>query len=184
MLILRSGSAQAVEILPQPPEKPLAVQDVTLFGLKLRTANLNDIRKHLWRLGGFLQAHTTLRQINVDRFYSWSRSRDSYYVEFHYDPKGRFQWAVQVFRYHPHKILEHAPSPAPLTTTTIMNRLRQQLGPPQTVRLKQASGMPAYPRYEWQDEVMEVIVDRMDGDPLQPVVVIYRLKRFYYDYDE
>ena len=162
----------------------VAVKDVTLLGLKLRTANANDVHEHFFRLGGFLQARTTAKQSTVDIFYPWSKARHLYRLEFHYDPNGRFQWAEQRFRYSPHKLVLEHNSMAPITTEKVARQLAEQLGEPQQKRWRQWGGMPGYYRYEWQDETMTVVVDRLDGDPLSPVFVLYRLNRFNYQYVE
>lgn len=160
------------------------VKDVTLLGLKLRTANTNDVHEHFFRLGGFLQARTTVKQFTVDVFYPWSKQRQLYRVAFHYDPNGRFQWAEQRFRYSPHKqVLTHN-SMNPITTDEVARLLAAQLGNPQRKQWRQWGGMPGYYRYEWRDDTMQVVVDRVDGDPLSPVFVLYRLNQFNYQYVE
>ena len=169
---------------PWVAQTAVPVKDVTLLGLKLRTANTNDVHKHFFHLGGFLQARTTVKQFTVDIFYPWSKARELYRLEFHYDPNGRFQWAEQRFRYSPHKqVLTHNRM-TPITTEEIAQRLAEQLGDPQKKVWRQWGGMPGYYRYEWQDDIMTVVVDRVDGDPLSPVFVLYRLNQFNYQYVE
>lgn len=176
-LLLLSLSAFAAE-------KPVLVKDVTLLGMKLRVMNTDQVREQMRLLGGFLEARTTVRQFNVDIFYPWSRKRDVYKLEFHYDPNGRFQWAEQLYRYSPHKqILTHNKM-TPITTEEVVQQLQQQLGPPQTKQWRSCCGTPGYFRYEWQDDTMTVVVDRVDGDPLKPVFVLYRLNTFNYQYVE
>ncbi len=165
-------------------EAQVAVKDVTLLGLKLRVVNTDQVREQMRLLGGFLEARTTIRQFNVDIFYPWSRERALYKLEFHYDPNGRFQWAQQLFRYSPHKqILTHNRT-QPVTTEEIVQQLQAQIGPPQSKQWRSCCGTPGYFRYEWKDDAMTIIVDRVDGDPLKPVFVLYRLNLFNYQYVE
>ncbi len=171
-------------LLPGLSLAATAVKDVTLLGLKLRTANTNDVHEHFFRLGGFLQARSTVRQFTMDVFYPWSRERQLYRLAFHYDPNGRFQWAEQRFRISPHKQTLTHNRMTPITTDEIARQLVEQLGEPQQKQWRQWGGMPGYYRYEWRDEAMTVVVDHTDGDPLAPVFVLYRLNRFNYQYVE
>ncbi len=158
--------------------------EITFMGLKLAETDLNQVRKHLWRNGGFLQARTTVKQLNVDIFYPWSRMRDSYQLEFHYDPNGKFQWLKRLYRFSPHKqVLTHN-SMKPITTREVALQLQKKLGPPQRTIYRQWGGMPGYLAYEWRDDVMTIRVDRVDGDPTQPVFVLYRLNQFNYQFAE
>ncbi|SIN93904.1 hypothetical protein SAMN05443662_1055 [Sulfurivirga caldicuralii] len=171
-------------ILAAPTAAAVKPSEVTFMGLELAKTDLNQIRKHLWRNGGFMQAPTTVRQINVDIFYPWSRMRDSYLLEFHYDPNGKFQWLKRVYRFSPHKqVLTHN-SMDPITTKEVALTLEEQLGPPNRTIYRQWGGMPGYYAYEWKDDIMTIRVDRVDGDPTQPVFVLYRLNQFNYQYAE
>ena len=166
-----------------PAMAAVPVKDVTLLGLKLRTVNTNQVRTHFWRMGGFMEPEASARQINVDIFFPWSRNRELYRLEFHYDPNGRFQWAEARYRWQPHKAVLVHNRPTPLTTDEIARRLAEQLGEPKSVTLRQFANQ-RYRSYEWEDDTMQVRVDRLDGDPTQPVYVLYRLKTFNYVYEE
>ncbi|BCN93400.1 hypothetical protein THMIRHAM_11850 [Thiomicrorhabdus immobilis] len=151
--------------------KPL--KEVKFLGLKLIDANLNTVRTHLWDIGGFKQASTTIRQRNIDKFFPKSSIRDSYYVTFHYNHAGD---VVSVKRlYRPYSI-ENSNKRTDIQTKDVALKLIKDLGQPSESIRKGWGGTLSYQSYIWQDETMQITVDREGGERLGNVYIEYRLK--------
>lgn len=149
---------------------PLA--QVTLLGIELATANLNQVREQLWDIGGFMQARSTVRQRNIDKFFTWSRIRDSYYVEFRYNNSGNVTSVKRLYR--PYSI-EHQNRRSAITTDEVAEKLSADLGQPFMVR-KGWGGSLSYSSYRWEDDKIQVLIDREGGEQLGNVFVQYTIK--------
>lgn len=149
---------------------PLA--QVTLLGIELATANLNQVREQLWDIGGFMQARSTVRQRNIDKFFTWSRIRDSYYVEFRYNNSGNVTSVKRLYR--PYSI-EHQNRRSAITTDEVAEKLSADLGQPFMAR-KGWGGSLSYSSYRWEDDKIQVLIDREGGEQLGNVFVQYTIK--------
>lgn len=166
-LVLGSATVNAEE----NDIKPL--KDTEFLGLKLIDADLNSVRSHLWDVGGFMQAKTTVKQRNIDKFFPWSTIRDSYYVTFRYNHAGK---VVSVKRlYRPYSIINSNKRTA-IDTKDIALQLIETLGQPTSTKRKGWGGTLSYPSYVWQDETMKITVDREGSEALGNVFVEYIIK--------
>ena len=151
--------------------KPL--NEVEFLGLNLVQANLNTVRSHLWNIGGFLQAKSTVQQRNIDKFFPWSTIRDSYHVTFQYNHAGDVVSVKRVYR--PYSLLNNNKR-SPIDTKDVALKLIPDLGQPtQTVRKGWGGGL-SYPSYTWQDETMKISVDREGSEKLGNVYIEYVIK--------
>ncbi|WEJ61536.1 hypothetical protein [Thiomicrorhabdus lithotrophica] len=159
------------ETTEEKTSKPL--NEVKFLGLNLVQANLDTVRSHLWDIGGFLQAQSTVRQRNIDKFFPWSTIRDSYHITFRYNHAGDVVSVKRVYR--PYSLINNNKR-SPINTKDIALKLIPDLGQPtQTVR-KGWGGGPSYPSYTWQDETMQISIDREGSEKLGNVYIEYVIK--------
>jgi hypothetical protein len=147
--------------------------DAKFLGLKLSGANINSVRAHLWDIGGFSQARTTVRQRNVDKFFTWSSIRDSYHVTFNYNHNGEVVSLIRLYR--PYSTLQ-TNKHTPISTEDVALELINELGQPTLIERKGWGGTPSYPSYIWQDEAIRITVDREGSEMFGNVFVKYELK--------
>jgi len=72
VIIALTNPVHAEDLAQDPTAKPTEtkpLKDIEFLGMKLIDANLNSVRSHLWDVGGFLQAKTTVKQRNIDKFF-------------------------------------------------------------------------------------------------------------------
>ncbi len=150
-----------------------SLKEAEFLGLKLVDANINSVRAHLWDIGGFMQAKSTIRQRNIDKFYPWSTIRDSYYVSFQYNHAGNVVSVVRLFR--PYST-EQANKYTQISTKDVALQLIEQLGKPSHVQRKGWGGTPSYTSYIWQDDEMKITVDREGSEYLGNVFIKYEIK--------
>ena len=155
-------------------DRPKPIDKITLLGLDLTKSSLDSVRQKLWDIGGFQQARSTVRQRNIDKFFSVSRFKDSYYVEFHYDNAGKVTSAYQLFEY---RTIEFQNRRTPVQTRAVALEIMQQIGQPTQVIRKGWGGMPGYNAYIWKNDLMTVEVDREGSEILGNVFVKYTVNR-------
>lgn len=153
-------------------EEP-SLKEVDFLGLKLINADINKVRTHLWDIGGFLQAKSTVRQRHIDKFFTWSTIRDSYYVEFTYNHSGQLTHLKRLYR--PYSTLINN-TRYPIKTRDIANQLIEQLGEPTAIKRKGWGGGNSYPSYYWEDENIKITIDREGSEALGKPFVIYQIK--------
>lgn len=151
--------------------KPL--KEIEFLGLKLVDANLNKVRTHLWDIGGFLQAKSTIKQRNIDKFYPWSTIRDSYHVTFQYNNAGNVVTVKRVYR--PYSVLNQNKR-TPIETKDIAMVLTQEIGQPKFIKRKGWGGGLSYSSYLWEDDNIEVKIDREGSEKLGNVFIEYTIK--------
>lgn len=151
----------------------IPIKDVTLLGLKLTESNQDKVRTQLWDIGGFLQAKSTIKQRNVDKFFAWSNIRDSYYVEFRYNNAGDIHSAKRLYRA---LSIEHSNLRTPLRTREVAIKLIEQIGQPTQIIRKGWGGSPSYPSFIWEDEQVTVILDREGSEIYGNIFVQYIVK--------
>ena len=151
--------------------KPL--NEVEFLGLNLVQANLNTVRTHLWDIGGFLQAKSTVQQRNIDKFFPWSTIRDSYHVTFQYNHAGDVVSVKRVYR--PYSLLNNNKR-SPINTKDVALKLIPDLGQPTQTVGKGWGGGLSYPSYTWQDETMQISIDREGSEKLGNVYIEYVIK--------
>ena len=151
--------------------KPL--KEIEFLGLKLVDANLNKVRTHLWDIGGFLQAKSTIKQRNIDKFYPWSTIRDSYHVTFQYNNAGNVVTVKRVYR--PYSVLNQNKR-TPIETKDIAMVLAQEIGQPKFIKRKGWGGGLSYSSYLWEDDNIEVKIDREGSEKLGNVFIEYTIK--------
>lgn len=165
------GISHAVE----PSEKvPKSIDEITLLGMTLPDNNLNIVRKHLWKIGGFLQAQSTIKQRSVDRFFTWTRIRDSYYVTFRYDSEGNVTSAYRLFR--PYST-EFNNQHTAIQTRDVALKIIEQIGKPTLIKRKSWAGSPDYSAYVWQGKQLTVVVDRVGSELYGNVFIEYTVNR-------
>ena len=152
----------------EAPVKPIS--QIEFLGLELITANLNTVRSHLWDIGGFLQAKTTVRQRNLDKFFTWSNIRDSYYVLFRYNNSGKVTSVKRLYRPYSQ---ESAHPNNEIQTRDIALQLIQKVGQPTSIIKKGWGGSQKYPAYTWQDDRVTIKVDREGNTKLGNVFIEY-----------
>lgn len=155
------------------PSQTVDLNEVKLLGIKLSEAGLNKVRQHLWDIGGFQQAQSTVRQRNVDKFFTWSRIRDSYYVEFRYNNAGKVTSAKRLYR--PYS-LESSNRRSVISTREVVLELIPTLGQPHQVTRKGWGGTLSYSSFVWEDDKMKITVDREGSELLGNVFVEYQIK--------
>lgn len=170
---LSFGTAQAKETIPKP-DQPYPIDQVRLLGLTLVDNDLNVVRRQLWNIGGFLQARSTVKQRNVDKFFTWSRIRDSYYVEFRYDHSGKITSAKQLFRPASIELVNRY---SDIKTREVAQELIDQIGQPTSIQRKGWGGTPNYTAYTWQGDQLTIVVDREGSDRYGNVFIKYTVKR-------
>lgn len=152
----------------EPTVKPIS--QIEFLGLELITANLDTVRRHLWDIGGFLQAKSTVRQHNLDKYFAWSNIRDSYYVQFRYNNSGKVTSVKRLYRpysqqsAHPYNEIQ---------TRDIALQLIQKVGQPTSMIKKGWGGSKKYPAYTWQDDKVTIKVDREGSTKLGNVFIEY-----------
>jgi hypothetical protein len=152
----------------------VAPQQATLLGIKLLEADMDKVRKHLTDLGGFQQERATLNHRNLDKFFTRSNLRDSYYVEFRYDANGKLISAKRLLR---RSGLKYRNDYADLQTEDVARDLVKTFGQPHAVERKSRNGAPTYPAYTWQDDQLIIRIDRVGSDRYAPIFISYELQR-------
>jgi len=155
------------------PESQKPLKEVQFLGLKLVDANLNTVRSHLWDIGGFLQAKTTVKQRNIDKFFPWSEMRDSYHVTFQYNHAGDVVSVKRVYR--PYSIV-NSNKRTPIETKDVARKLIGDLGQPTQSMRKGWGGTLSYQSYIWQDDDVKIILDREGSERLGNIFVEYIIK--------
>lgn len=154
----------------EPNVKPIS--QIEFLGLELITANLETVRTHFWQIGGLLQAKSTLRQRNLDKFFAHSNMQDSYYVQFRYNNAGKVTSVRRLYRpysqqsVHPNNEIQ---------TRDIALQLIQKVGQPNSMIKKGWGGGQKYPAYTWQDDKMTIKVDREGSTSLGNVFIEYTI---------
>lgn len=168
--LLPSTGIQAAE---EPTAAPKAIKKVTLLGLDLIEADVKEVRTHLSAIGGFLQAKSTIKQRNLDRFFTWSRIRDSYYLQFRYNHAGKVTSVTRLYR--PYSI-ENSNRRTNIGTKDVARQLTEHLGQkPTSAKRKGWGGTLSYTAYTWQDEKITITVDRQGSEKLGNVFVKYTI---------
>ncbi|MGC9385369.1 MAG: hypothetical protein ACP5D0_00340 [Hydrogenovibrio sp.] len=170
-LLVFTGASWTAE---DTPETPKTVDEITLFGLSLVDLKAKDIRKHLRQLGGFHEARATYAQRNIDKFFPWSRMKDSYYVEFRYDGTGRL---TSVYRLYRPESIAFENRLSRITTREVAQTIVSQIGQPTQVVRKGWGGSPDYTAYIWKSDQMTVEVDRQGSELYGNVFVRYTVNR-------
>ncbi len=161
------GSAIQVGKAAEPTVEPIS--QIEVLGLDLITANIDTVRRHLRGIGGFLQAKTTIKQHNLDKFFAWSNIRDSYYVQFRYNNSGKVTSVKRLYRPYSQ---ESAHPNNEIQTRDIALQLIQKVGQP-TLMIKKGWVGQKYPAYTWQDDKVTIKVDREGSTKLGNVFIEY-----------
>ena len=154
-------------------DDPTDLKSVTVLGINPAEFNKIKVHEHLWNIGGFMQARSTFKQRNVDKFFAWSRIRDSYYLEVRYNPIGNVTSIKRLYR--PYST-EHVNKHSPISTKEVAVKLIEQAGQPNRMVRKGLGGSLAYSSYEWEDDNIKIVVDREGSDKLGNVFVEYIVK--------
>lgn len=166
LLMLFSVNIQAQNQIIEPSQ-------AKLLGIKLIEADMDAVRVHIKDIGGFQQDRTTLKHRNMDKFFAYSHLRDSYYVEFQYDPNGKVVAAKRLFR----RSAKHFNNEyRDLQTEDVARQLIQTYGQPQQVIRKNRDGLYRYASYIWRDQDMTITLDRVGSDSMAPIFLRYELQ--------
>lgn len=151
----------------------LPIDDVKILGVKIVGQEVKVVRQLLWDIGGFKQAASTLRQGNIDKFFTYSQSKDSYYIEFRYNPQGKVTKVKRMFRYISTQYNNRL---TPINTRDVAREIAAQIGEPtKTVRKSWGAG-PSYNSYIWESDNIIVVVDREGSDYYGNIFVEYKNK--------
>jgi len=159
--------------LSHAEDEPIDLKTVTVLGMKPAEFTIPKVREHLWNIGGFMQAKSTIRQQNIDKFFAWSRIRDSYYLEFRYNHIGNVTSVKRLYR--PYST-EHSNKRSAINTKEVALKLIEQAGQPNKVIRKGWGGTLAYSSYEWEDDNIRIVVDREGSEKLGNIFVEYIVK--------
>lgn len=163
LLMMLSVNSLAQNQITEPSQ-------ASLLGIKLIEADMDAVRKHLKDIGGFQQDRATVKHRNMDKFFAYSNLRDSYYVEFQYDPNGKVVSAKRLFR----KSGKHFNNEyRDLQTEDIARQLIQTYGQPHQVTRKSRDGSHRYAAYTWRDDNMTITLDRVGSDSMAPIFLRY-----------
>ncbi len=166
VLMLLSVNLQAQTQIVEPSQ-------AKLLGIKLIEADMDAVRVHIKDIGGFKQDRATLKHSNMDKFFAYSHLRDSYYVEFQYDPNGKVVAAKRLFR----RSAKHFNNEyRDLQTEDVARQLIQVYGQPQQVIRKSRDGLHRYASYIWRDQDMTITLDRVGSDTMAPIFLRYELQ--------
>lgn len=149
-----------------------AASEIRVLGLDLMESDPKSVRKHLQALGGFLQAKSTIKQTNIDKFFPWSNQRDSYYITFRYNASGKITSVKRLYR--PYS-LEVANKRTAIATKDIAQGFIQELGQPNSVIRKGWGGTQKYHAYTWKDDKVTIRVDREGSEKLGNVFIEYTI---------
>ena len=141
-----------------------------LLGLVVTEADMDKVRRQLNNLGGFKQDRATVKHRNIDKFFTYSNLRDSYYIEFRYDANGKVVSAKRLYRPSGERLINEYRD---LDTRDIARQMIQTLGQPNRIETKARLGLPGYPSYIWQDEQITIRIDRVGSDRYAPIFVEY-----------
>lgn len=169
-LLVTTSSALPVQAKVFSDIGTTPIDEVELLGVKLVNQEFRTVRQLLWDLGGFRQAKSTLYQKNVDKFFPISQIRDSYYIEFRYNPQGRVTQVKRMFRYATpsyHNRLH------PIRTWEVAEEIVSQIGLPTRIKRKSWGAGPSYNSYIWESEQITVTVDREGSDYYGNIYVEY-----------
>ncbi len=155
--------------LPHAAEKK-TISDVSVLGIHLIESDLNSVRNHLWNIGGYLQAKTSVKQHNYDKFFPWSTMRDSYYILFRYNHAGKITSVKRLYR--PYSI-ENNNRRSELQTQEVARPLIEQLGQPTSIQTKGWGGSLNYRAYTWKDDKVTITIDREGGEKLGNIFIKY-----------
>lgn len=154
-------------------DETVDLRTITVVGIEPANVDIPQVREHLLSIGGFKQARSTIRQGNIDKFFTWSRIRDSYYLEFRYNHKGSVTSVKRLYR--PYST-ENSNRRTPISTKEVALKLIEQAGQPNRMLRKGWGGTLTYSSYEWEDDSIKIVVDREGGERLGNVFVEYIVK--------
>jgi len=160
--LFSSNAIQAAEFKP--------ISQITVLGLDLIESDLNSVRSRLWDIGGFLQAKSTVKQHNIDKFFPWSTMRDSYHITFRYNHAGKITSVKRLYR--PYSLEQNNQRTA-LKTRDVATQLIKQIGQPTSVESKGWGGSLSYRSYTWQDDKITIRVDREGSEKLGNIFIQY-----------
>lgn len=159
-----------ISLFPTMSRAVVPIKDITVLGISPMKATLNSVRYHLSSIGGFLQARSTYYQDNIDKFFTWSQIRDSYYVTFRYDAEGQVTSILRLYRF---RSILNSNKLTPITTQEVAQKIIQQIGKPTQIIHKGSAGMPSYLAYIWKDDNITVMIDRQGGESLGHIFIKY-----------
>lgn len=149
------------------------LEDITFLGAKLIEQDLNSMRKLLWKTGGFMQARSTIRQKNIDKFFPWSNLRDSYYIECRYTPEGKLSSLYRLYR---PSSLELNNRRSGITTQEAAQLIQKKVKQAPIVITKSWGGSGTYRAYIWENDKIKITVDRQGSERWGNVFVLYQIK--------
>lgn len=155
---------------PSQAEETNPIDQVTVVGINPLKHSFNSVRRHLWNIGGFKQATSSMRQRNVDKFFAINRITESYYLEFYYDNAGRITTIYQLFRPYSNRFSEMQ---SPQNIKGIAQRIIQQIGSPTRIETKGSAGSPNYSAYIWENDKLTVKIDREGSDAFGNIYIQY-----------
>jgi hypothetical protein len=153
---------QAAETVP--------ASELKVLGISLIKADMTQVRSQLWDIGGYLQAKSSVKQHNYDKFFPWSTMRDSYYILFRYNHAGKITSVKRLYR--PYSI-EQSNRRSAIKTRDIARSLIQKLGQPTQIQTKGWGGTLSYRAYTWQDDKVTITIDREGGEKLGNIFIQY-----------
>lgn len=151
--------------------KPL--NEVTFLGLPVVGAKKSEVISHLWALGGFTQARSTLQKKAYDRFFTKYRLEDSYFVAFRYTAQQELVTAKRLFR---PRSIAFQNQRSLIKTKQVADEIASEIGPPTRIERRQWGGLPAYNAYIWENDQVKVTVDREGSEWSGNIFALYEVK--------
>lgn len=153
--------------------EPIAPREAKFLGMEVADMTLQKVRQQLWQIGGLKVSRSTRYLHNIDKYFPQSRLRDSYSLTFHYNDLGAVTHFRRVYRPYGNEVDTKG---KPLGTRHIAAQLAPIFGSAKIVR-KGHGGFGTYLIYIWEDDVVKIAVDRLQGHALNDVYVEYQLKQ-------
>jgi hypothetical protein len=150
-----------------------SASDYNLLGLKLASANKDDIRKSFFTWDGFEQSKATLYRKQFNRFYPKNILRETYRVDFRYEQDGRFASMNMLYRPFSN---EYTNTQQGIDIPDIVQQLVPIIGKPNMRLRRMVSGLPSYNAYQWEDDKVTILLDREGRNPGRPPVLSVSMK--------
>lgn len=154
-------------------ETPAPLDEVKFLGIKVVGAKRDQIVEHMWAIGGFSQARSSMKKKGFDRFFTKYRMRDSYFIDFRYTAQKELVSVKRLFR--PQSTVYQNRRDA-IQTRQVALDLIEQIGQPTQIQRKSWGGTPSYDAYIWENDNIKVTVDREGSEILGNVFVLYEIK--------
>ncbi|MBN2647731.1 MAG: hypothetical protein JXR44_08095 [Thiotrichales bacterium] len=177
-LLLSSGIWASVFAIQPLQAAPSFVEEQTatsarFLGMDLPSMTQRSVRQQLWQLGGFELAPQRSRAHTLDIFTSHSQLPDTYALRFYYNDLGQLVRLQRLYR--PFYGQNQFAKDTPIKSDALARELSIQLGAPKVFR-QTNGGFRAYRVYLWENEQMQVRLDRVGKHVYGALLLEYQIK--------